>query len=159
MAGRSFAINTARDFYDKLLEDYKAYIEDPTSSGLAINVALPAWHLSEWLYWENIASLITTYPSDTIYQLDLRTNLCPDLEIMRSIANGSKHCVPPGSNQRVQGTSMHIGDFSREFSREFDTTCLLINLDDGTEVDFEDVLENVMNFWKSYVTTQFGWVL
>jgi len=159
MAGRSFEITNAREFYEKLLEDYAAFRQDPISSRLAINCAMTAWHLSEWLYWEYRATLITTYPTDTSYLRDLRLTQCPDLEILRSITNGSKHYTPPGPEQRVQNTGIHEGVFSKQFSIQHDVTHLTVTLDDGSEDAFEVVLERVMAFWQTYVVAQFGWVL
>lgn len=159
MAGRSFEITNARQFYNKLIEEYEAFRADPLSSRIAINSAMTAWHLSEWLYEEYQSILHTKYPNRDSYLLNLRTTLCPDLDVMRGIANGSKHCKPPSNAQRVQDTAFHGGAFSREFSRDFDVSYLTVTLDDGSVIAFEDALSRVIAFWKAYLVREFGLTL
>jgi hypothetical protein len=157
MAGRSFEIATARDFYNKLLEDYAAFNEDPTSSRLAINCAMTAWHLSDWIYYDYQSTLITLFPKIRLYQEFLSIQHCTDLEIMRCITNGSKHCAPHNGKQMVQGTGIHKGVFAKQFSRQHDISYLKVMLVDGSEARFEDVLERVIAFWRTYTISQFGW--
>jgi len=56
----------------------------------------------------------------------------------------------------VKVTKLHNGAFSREFSREFDISILKIELNDGTTVCFEDEIKTVIEFWRKYLSSNFG---
>ncbi len=44
-----FDIVNSRDFYNKLVEDHQAFDRQKLSAGAAINCALSAYHLAEWV--------------------------------------------------------------------------------------------------------------
>jgi hypothetical protein len=159
MANLSFDIANSKDFYNKLIEDYNDYKSDPTSSRLAINCAMTAWHLGDWIYQEFKPSLQGSYSDEKVYMTYLKTTECLALEIMHRITNGSKHCSRAGTTHKVQGTEKHIGAFSSVFSREFDQTALIVKMDDGGEVWFEDKIDAVITFWQIYIPSTFGLTL
>ena len=76
---------------------------------------------------------------------------CSSLEIMRDLANGTKHYQLTRENSLVKRTELHCGVFSKEFSREFDTSHLKIILGDGTKIYFEDEIKKVISFWTQYL--------
>lgn len=45
-----FDIRTAKDFHAKLIQEFDAHIEDRSSSRHAINCALTAFHMVEWVW-------------------------------------------------------------------------------------------------------------
>jgi hypothetical protein len=49
-----------------------------------------------------------------------------------------------------------MSSFSKEFSHEFDTSALAIELKDGTIIYFEDEIKAVMDFWECYLQTTFS---
>ena len=159
MASSSFEIIDSRGFYNKLLEDYEAFLTDTSSSRLAVNCTMTAWHLGEWIFWEFRSSHFSSFRKVEDYTLHLRTVVEPDLDIMRCITNGSKHFGPPNGVAPITSTEIHDGPFSNVFSNQFDQTYLYVILNEGSEVRFEEILEKVMAFWKSYLTTTFGWSL
>ena len=159
MPNLSFDIASSKDFYYKLIADYNDYKSDSTSSRLAINCAMTAWHLGEWLYKEFMPLLNNTFSDNKIYMAHLENIECTALEIMHRITNGSKHCSMAGRTHSVQGTKKHVGDFSNDFSKEFDQTALLVKMDDGTEVWFEDELDAVVAFWQDYIPRTFNLTL
>ena len=48
MNNYSFDIQTSFDFFQKLKEEYFEFTKETTSSRLASDCALNAWHLVEW---------------------------------------------------------------------------------------------------------------
>ena len=70
---------------------------------------------------------------------------------MRDLANGTKHYQLTRENPLVKRTELHRGVFSKEFSREFDTSHLKITLGDGTKIYFEDEIKKVISFWTQYL--------
>ena len=159
MGNLSFDISTSKDFYHKLIEDYEDYKLDPTSSRLAINCAMTAWHLFEWVYNEFKTSLQGTFGTIDIYRDHLKANECPSLETMHRITNGSKHFLTSKPTDKIQGTEKHLGPFSSAFSAAFDQTSLLVELDNGNKIQFSDELENVVTFWGDYIPKTFGLTL
>ncbi len=149
MTNLSFNIRNTKDFLNKLFEDYEEYLKDPTSSRTAINSAMTAWHLSDWAYNE-FSELKTQFPKLDQYQSHLKT-LCPELQIMHDITNGSKHCVLSRHNPDIAETNLRKGAFSKAFSRAFDISTLDIEMKDGTKLYFEDQIEKVISFWKDYI--------
>jgi hypothetical protein len=45
-----FDITTSRDFYAKLVADFDDFMAEPDSGRLALNCAITAYHLYEWVW-------------------------------------------------------------------------------------------------------------
>ncbi len=74
---------------------------------------------------------------------------CDDIELMRAISNGSKHLKP---HESVTDTSASSADWSGngDWSHEdFTVSTLLLVMEDGTEVPFEDALNRVVDWCRS----------
>jgi hypothetical protein len=52
MGGGVFDIKNSRDFLEKLYQDYADFDNNRQSTRLAINSALTAYHLAEWVWGE-----------------------------------------------------------------------------------------------------------
>lgn len=155
----SFEIKTPQDFLRKLHEEHRDFQSDPLSSRHAVNFAMTAWHLKDWV-WAYYKTTIKTLESN-IKDLDdfdayLRSK-CPELEIMQSIATGTKHVNVDRNQRKIQSTELHEGSFDSGFSRDFDVDVLQIILNDGSVVFFEDEAPKVLEFWEhlfvSYLTS------
>lgn len=95
----SFAIENSKGFFEKLHSEYDDFDKEHLNPRFAINAAITSWHLSDWTYQE-------FFKTDSRFQ-DSRENgknisglskhqeflkeICPELEYMRTITNGSKH--------------------------------------------------------------------
>lgn len=145
----SFDIKTSEDFLKKLLEDYSDYLIDRTSSRIALNCAMTAWHLTEWIYNEYNQSTSVKLPQ---FQSSLKQQ-CPSLQIMHDLANGTKHYLLTKHTPTIKETELHKGVFSKQFSRQFDVSALKMELNDGTKMYFEDEIKIVVEFWKNYCHT------
>jgi hypothetical protein len=142
----SFNITNSKDFLAKLLEDFEDFKKDDTSSRLAINCAMTAWHLSDWIYFE--------YKFDKVSKLfDFQESIkstCPSLQVMHDITNGSKHFKLTKHQPKVAETKLHGGSFDKSFDRSFDISTLDVEMKDGSKKYFEDELQKVINFWTNY---------
>lgn len=154
MSKLSFEIKTSIDFFNKLQEDYIEFSNDKTSSRVALNCAMTSWHLTEWIYNEFNTQLKLSFPTLPTFQSFIKVQ-CPSLQIMHDIANGTKHYKLTQHKPVIKETSIHQGAFSSEFSREFDITTLNIELNNGTELYFEDEIERSINFWRQYLHSTF----
>jgi hypothetical protein len=93
-----FEIKTARDFLNKAQQDLFELQKDNTNGGKAINAILSLYHVREWL-WSNYLEPMKVF---SIRGIDVKTEndfikflnaSCPHFQLIRELANGSKHCV------------------------------------------------------------------
>lgn len=147
----SFEIRSSKDFFEKLKLDYEDFQNDILSSRLAINCALTAWHLTDWIFVEHNEKL--KYSDLGTFRSSLK---CGSLLLMHDIANGSKHFKLKWPKSNISRTNLHYGEFSSDFSLEFNVSCLTITLDSGEEKYFEKEIEEVIAFWESYFNKVIG---
>ena len=155
MSDLSFDIKTTSDFFKKLLEDYKDFCADKTSSRTALNCAMTAWHLTDWTYNEFNQKLSSQFGTLSLFQQYIKQQ-CPSLQIMHDITNGTKHYLLTRHRPIIKKTKLHKGAFSSGFSRGFDISTLYIELDDGTKIYFEDEIEKTITFWTQYLKSTFN---
>ena len=156
----SFTIRTAEDFFGKLEDERADFQRQPADSRHAINCAMTAWHLTDWIW----ADWLKGSP-DTQQKLfgslfknikDFKKHVvsggeCPDLEVMQSIATGSKHFG--AERKEVDSTGRKGTAFSpRAFQQDaFQVGTLVVRLPNGQERLFKDILGEVTNYWRNVV--------
>lgn len=146
MGSFSFEIKNSEDFYNKLREDVSEFMKDTLSSRIAINCAMTAWHLTEWVYHEYYP---LNYKNEQEFQSSIKS-ICPALQTMKDVANGTKHSVLKYKPE-VEKTGIHNGDFDpADFSDDFDVSRLIIIKRDGTVLDFIDELSTVLQYWETF---------
>ncbi|MDP5198886.1 hypothetical protein [Flavobacterium sp. DG2-3] len=145
---KSFIDNSAKKL-EELIFEYHDFRKDNLTEYKANNLCTNAWHIIDWVFveFENI------HGYDKIG--DLRSSLyprCHSLKIMHDIANASKHKNLDRPKAFIRTTSIHEGDFCKEdfSSDDFDVSRLEIVLEDETTLDFNEEIQNVIEFWKSY---------
>lgn len=153
MSNLSFDIKNTEDFFRKLCEEYEEFERNKTSSRIALNCAMTAWHLTDWIYNEYGNQLKVNFKSIHEFRNDLKVK-CSSLQVMQDLTNGTKHHTITMYISKVKDTNLHKGDYSSDYSRDFNISTLDIKLIDGTSVYFEDEIENVMNFWRGYLNTK-----
>ncbi|MCP1838753.1 hypothetical protein ACVIHI_008321 [Bradyrhizobium sp. USDA 4524] len=151
-----FDITNCRDFYLKLVAEYEDFLKDPVSARVAINFALTAYHLSEWVWKEWLAAdkalqaKLGFMPKEQLKEWVCRHN--PLLADMRSIANGSKHFKPENFGLTAVGNDYVEPDYVE--SGYFEATSLLIITIQATGpewTDFRSVAEKVVFFWREFL--------
>ena len=150
MNNYSFEIKTSKDFLNKLIIEVSDYERQLTSSRHAINAAMTAWHLVDWVY--NEFNFNSTFPNFSDFKIYIKSR-CPKLQIMNDIATGSKHFQINSYPPKVQETKLHEGAYSDEYSREYDISTLQVVVNNET-YNFIDELENVRDFWKEYFSNE-----
>ncbi len=143
----TFEDKKSEDILKELIQRYEDFKEDDASSQKAVELAIYSWHLIDWVFNE----FKEIHHKNTIG--DFRDALypeCESLKIMHDIANGAKHSRVSRPKASIKKTKKHIGAFSSVFSREFDQTHLLIEIDNGKTLYFVDEIDLVINFWKNY---------
>jgi phage FluMu protein Com len=161
----TFEIKNSRDLFIKLLEEYSDFDKQHLSSRFAMNCAINSWHLMDWTYQEFYKNDLRFQDSEIVdtkgckkiilgilkYQQYLNIK-CPELEYMRLITNGTKHCLLKDSN-RKEKTAIQIGDFShKDFYRyDFYVSRFLIEIGKKKVLDFEKTLLITINFWGLFL--------
>ena len=103
-----FGITTAADFREKSARDNAALQADVSNADLAINAILSAYHLHEWVWGLVLKPMKPAIVRGAVlrdYQAwkSWLTTHCPHFSLLEELANGSKHCVPVNSADKVEG--------------------------------------------------------
>lgn len=101
-----FGLTTSRDFLDKLEAEFSDFTADPGSGRHALNCALTAFHLHEWVWADWLkrdhavkGQLGIKTKKDFLGWID---RSCPWFPMVQSLTNGTKHLQPtPFEAQRV----------------------------------------------------------
>jgi hypothetical protein len=155
MPNLSFDIKLSTDFFQKLVDDYREFKLDTTSSRKAINCAMTAWHLTDWVFNEFNSSISTNFNSLGLFIAEVK-RLCPSLQIMHDITNGSKHHTLTRHNPQINDSNLHTGTFDETFDQTFDISSLVIEMNDGSIKYFEDEIKQAIDFWISYFKSAFN---
>jgi hypothetical protein len=84
-----FDIVTSHDFLAKLEEDYDDFVKEPHSTRLALNCAITAFHLHEWVWGDWLEAHNALKDKDAF--LAWIGNACPWFRTIQGLANGTKH--------------------------------------------------------------------
>ena len=174
-----FDIKTSRDFLAKLKADFAEFEREPGSPRLALNFAITAHHLPEWVWgdwlktdyatWKKLrvahqpGRLVRDFPSFREWVF----NVCPWQIWMESLANGTKHfSQPPFQALRVSalpfaldtpeaGLDEGAWDGPMPYTTGERVFLLIDNGPGGTEVHNRympvgSLLHAVLCFWKSF---------
>ncbi|MFC0343406.1 hypothetical protein [Epilithonimonas hispanica] len=144
----SFDIKTSDDFYNKLKEDYNEFCTKETSSRIALNCAMTAWHLHEWIYKDYKHTQLKAVKNIGDFKDKIKI-LCPSLKIMQDLCNGTKH-TEGNTSSKVINTEKYEGSFDFTFDSTFDTSSLDIELSNGTKTEFSVELQKCIDFYESY---------
>jgi hypothetical protein len=155
----AFDISSPEHFLAKLKEEQLALEHDLSSARHAINAALTAWHLTDWVWVHYLKSqerIRMRFGPDgrdlDAFKQYLRAR-CPALSTMHAVCTGSKH-VHSGKSD-VSTTVRHSGGFSSGFSKGFDISRLKVVKHDGSTHWFDLELREVVTFWESLFNEHF----
>ena len=153
--GINFGYSSATEFWTEVaLPAHKRFQQDG-SRGSAIMAALPAWHIHEWLWYENHPGVNTQRNPDYTAYRDRLIDECPELGWMRDVADAGKHrCLGrPPEVARMEPMDLPISTptqgvilFGAQGAILFKT--FDIELTDGTRHPVASALETVFAFWQ-----------
>ncbi|HEY5063718.1 MAG TPA: hypothetical protein VIJ04_02645 [Xanthobacteraceae bacterium] len=152
-----FDIRNSRDFYAKLLADFDDFMENQESARHAMNCAITAHHMHDWVWSDYLKSDegirnnmgIPKDKGDFSRWIDAHSVW---FAIVQEISNGSKHFGrrSPVETRRVTGYGMGaygVGPYGRSY--------LEVDLgEDAGEHRFMtviDLLEVVVRFWRDFM--------
>lgn len=144
----TFGTESSQDKFIEVLKEYEEFKLDEINKVKAKNLSSNLWHLTDWAFKEN-----TSFNDLGLFRESLYTN-CSTLKIFHDIANGNKHSDVSRPKADIKNTSHHVGDFSNDFCRkDFNTSRLTIELENGKTLDFYTEVEKAIEFWKNYFNT------
>lgn len=147
MGQYSFDIKDSQGLFNKLKKDFENFIADKLSSDSAVNFSITAYHLFEWTELELKPDQKEKFKKE-------KQIIEEDYHIIRDITNGTKHKDITKYVPRLKEAKKHNGAFSSGFSRGFDISVLLVELKDGRELYFEDIVDRVFKFWDNHFKTK-----
>jgi hypothetical protein len=90
-----FDITTCTDFYSMLVQDFDDYMSETHSARKAVNCAIAAYHLREWVWKDWIANDVSVQKMIGVCDRDgfnaWVNQCCVWFSLVREIANGTKH--------------------------------------------------------------------
>lgn len=151
-----FSIRNSRDFYQKLLQEFDDFRRDNLSARHAINCAVTAYHMHEWVWgdWlkKNTVAKAKLGISDKDSFLAWIDTNEPFFSVVQDLANGSKHF----DRKTMQKTQV-AGAFDAAASdgHAFDIARLEVELDDGggetRRVLAEILFNDLIVFWRDFL--------
>ena len=142
----SFGIISSNDFLQKLIDEVEEYEKQLASSRHAINAAMTAWHLIDWVYHD--FNLQPKYGELFKFQAAIKVKY-PKIQIMHDIANGMKHCKLNRHTPVIEESILKEGDYSDDYCCDYNISRLQV-IFHGDTLDFILELENVRDFWINY---------
>jgi hypothetical protein len=137
-----FELKTPHDLLAKLRRDFKR-IESSNrlDADPAFDFFVAAHHMLDWVY-----------PGDSGKEARRKeVQASPLLQVCSHLANGSKHFQAKSEiHKAVADTQPHAGQFSDQFSDEFDVDRLEVLLQDGSVKTVKELAREVLTFWETH---------
>ncbi|MEO8591542.1 MAG: hypothetical protein ABI432_19330 [Flavobacteriales bacterium] len=145
MSNYTFEIKTSSDLLRKLEKDFVEFGAHHMSSSKALNCAMSAWHLTDWVHHERAKD--KSGPARSTFQKRIAATH-NFLALMHDVANGGKHLGLSNPKTKVQSSYAVPGshDLSHGYA-DHDVARLVLN-DGQTEWIFLVELEKAVNFWR-----------
>lgn len=151
-----FNINNSRDFYQKLLEDFDDYMNNPGSTRHAMNCAITAHHMHDWVWVDFLKANKALRTKLNIKNKDGFVKWIAAQSVwfglVQGISNGSKHM------QHDDALHAHVvggWDVATWDQSTWDQTHLVIDMGGGDPglqyMDIAMLLEVVIRFWRDFL--------
>ncbi len=134
-----FGLASAREYWTEVAEPaYERFVNDE-SRGNAITAFRVLWPLHDWLWHEQHPGKDTRKSKDyELFRQQLFAN-CPDLALLRDIADAGKH-------RGLGRANVHVREMAKTWPQN--ARPLTIVLDNGTEHNITDVLARVVEYFR-----------
>lgn len=148
-----FDIINSCDFYQKLLEDFDDYMNRPDSARHAMNCAITAHHLADWVWGDFVKSddqlkrtLGLRKKEDFMAWIDSQTVW---YGVVQSLSNGSKHFLrkEAENTRKIQGYGeggWGQGPYGSSY------LAIEVSLTDPKNLPVSMLLEVVIRFWRDF---------
>jgi len=163
------AINSARDFWDKIAKpDYEDFRDNTADLRTAFHAAVSLFHVSDWVWKDNENKRHAVFDVNDEYKLRdyIIDKECPDFELIRDVANSSKHFrlsppsakrppkkVPSATKITSQTTGFGVGPYGEG---TFGGTLQVIVEVSGDMRPLSAIAKNVYEMWDRLFEAK-GW--
>ncbi|WP_162141776.1 hypothetical protein [Daejeonella oryzae] len=137
-----------------MIKEYKLFKKDHTSASRALDLCNNAWHMTDWVFREYKS--VHLQPTLGKFRETLYPE-CNALKIMHDIANGSKHLTLDFGREKgdIKDTrTTYTEEFTCEFTSEFGDTIHQVELNNGSMLNIQDEIGQVVSFWINYFHTK-----
>jgi hypothetical protein len=149
-----FDINNSREFYQKLLEDFDDYMHHLDSARHAMNCAITAHHMADWVWGDFIkgdaalkAKLGLKDKDDFMRWIDSQTVW---YGVVQGLSNGSKHFIRKAAEgtQKVEGWGM--GGYGQgPYGMSY--LAIEVSATEPRYLPMDQLLEVVIRFWRDFL--------
>jgi|ERR1700733_15319167 hypothetical protein len=149
-----FDIVNSQDFYQKLLEDFDDFMQQQDSARHAMNCAITAHHMADWVWGDFIksnaglkAKLGIKGKDDFMRWIDTQTVW---YGLVQSLSNGSKHFIRKAAEgtQKIEGFGM--GGYGQgPYGMSY--LAIEISATDPRFLPINQLLESVIRFWRDFL--------
>lgn len=145
----TFGRYNSTDVLHALKEKAAVFSKSPLNGELANQCAIDAWALCDWIFKEHGRKLGLQKLVD--FQKDMKTQ-CPSLALFQDVANATKHRDVTRYVPKLKEAQSHDGAFDRDaFQADaFDVSALVLVVADGTEIWFDNALQEVIHHWEQF---------
>jgi hypothetical protein len=155
-----FGISTPLQFYQKLVQEFDDFCEDPGSARHAMNFVITAFHLTEWV-WKDFLKDDEAKRKELDIAKDINAfhRWIAEKSIwtaqMQDLANGSKHFQTKGLSVRAHVVGpLNTAPFNTIGFNEVETT-LVVDMGalEGRPhfIPATHLFEVVMRFWRDFL--------
>ena len=147
-----YDIKTSFDFFRKLLDEREDFLKNPSSARYAINCAITAWQLHDWVYAER-----DKYPFMAQFKSKnhFRNYLYRDrnFKTIHDLADGAKHYELTNRKTTILDTKISSWKNLSKNRPTNDTSQLFLTMDAGNvgmTMSFDDLLYVITFFWYQF---------
>ncbi len=149
-----FDINNSRDFYQKLLEDFGDYMSQQDSARHAMNCAITAHHIADWVWGDFVkgdaalkAKLGVNDIHDFLRWIDTQTVW---YGLVQGISNGSKHFIRKNAEGAVKVQGFGMGGCGQgPYGMSY--LAIQVSETDPKNLPISQLLEVVIRFWRDFL--------
>ena len=147
-----YDIKTSFDFFRKLLDEREDFLKNPSSARYAINCAITAWQLHDWVYAErNKYPFMAQFKSKN----DFRNYLYgkSDFKTIHDLADGAKHYELTSRKTTIIDTRISSWEDLSKTKATDSTSQLFLTMDCdnlGMIMSFDDLLYFIIFFWYQF---------
>lgn len=143
----TFDLKNSSDCLEDLRGANSDFKKDPLNPRIARYCAIVSWSMCDWVFEEHGSGL--EYKDLASFQGYVKKQ-CPELCYLQDLSNSLKHKTITRYDTSLTEAYTHKGSFSSAFSRGFDISGLMLTIRDGSQLWFEDVIEEALSFWDRY---------
>jgi hypothetical protein len=156
-------LQSSEQLFEKLRYDFAEYEADQSSPFKAINFALTAWHLTDWVYHEYekssprnaLATSNFTKGKQGIEAMRETFFLeCESLKTMHDIATGYKHMTISAPRHRSvlssNASTVALTASIKDIGLDVEVPPLMIEFTQKSPMLLRDIFQEVLDFWLYY---------